>query len=293
VTESHRGILQVALGASIISFAAVFARISGVDPTISAFYRMLFGGVVLAVIFLIMRPRLSLSRKEYLFAITSGVMFAIDLAVWHRSVFYIGPGLSTLLANFQVFLIAIYGVAILKERLTLRLAVSIPLAVTGLIMIIGIDLDSMHDDYKLGVALALFTALCYTTFLIIFRKINTGSRTGVSVAVMVIVSFSAAVTLGLISLITGENFSIPSVQSATVLITYGIAGQVLGWVLISVGIRKIAASRVGLLLLTQPTLAFVWDILFFSRPTSIIEAFGAVVAIIAIYLGSTSSGRSA
>ncbi len=249
---------------------------------------MIFGGALLAAIVLYLRPRLALTRRDYILAIASGVVFAIDLAIWHRSIYYIGPGLSTLLANFQVFLMAIYGVLFLREMLTLRLAISIPLAVIGLLMIVGVDLNAMHSDYKLGVTLALLTALCYTTFLILFRQINTGSRTSVSISVMTLVSFSAAVTLGLLSLATGEGFAIPSAKSATVLVAYGVAGQALGWVLISVGIRKIAASKVGLLLLMQPTLAFVWDILFFNRRTTIIEAVGAVIAITAIYLGSTA-----
>jgi drug/metabolite transporter (DMT)-like permease len=48
------------------------------------------------------------------------------------------------------------------------------------------------------------------------------------------------------------------------------------------------ASRAGLLLLLQPTGAFIWDILIFTRPTSGIEYFGAGLALTAIYLGNTT-----
>ncbi|MCX6832762.1 MAG: hypothetical protein NT028_11655 [candidate division Zixibacteria bacterium] len=51
-------------------------------------------------------------------------------------------------------------------------------------------------------------------------------------------------------------------------------------------VSAISASRVGLILLLQPTLAFVWDVLFFKRPTTELEGVGAVIALAAIYLGT-------
>jgi drug/metabolite transporter (DMT)-like permease len=48
----------------------------------------------------------------------------------------------------------------------------------------------------------------------------------------------------------------------------------------------VEASRAGLLLLLQPALTFVWDVLFFGRPTTAPEALGAALAIGAIYMGS-------
>jgi len=44
---------------------------------------------------------------------------------------------------------------------------------------------------------------------------------------------------------------------------------------------------VGLILLLQPALAFVWDILFFGRPTRAVELVGAAITLGAIYLGLT------
>ena len=55
--------------------------------------------------------------------------------------------------------------------------------------------------------------------------------------------------------------------------------------LISKALPKLEASRAGLILLLQPTFAFVWDILFFSRASTWLEMLGALVALFAIYLG--------
>jgi hypothetical protein len=71
-------------------------------------------------------------------------MFALDLFFFHRSILFVGPGLATLLANFQVFILALAGVVLLGERLNWQTAVSIPLAVLGLATIVGFDWLSLR-----------------------------------------------------------------------------------------------------------------------------------------------------
>ena len=39
-------------------------------------------------------------------------------------------------------------------------------------------------------------------------------------------------------------------------------------------------------LLLQPALAFIWDVVLFDRPTAVLEVVGAMLALVAIYLGS-------
>ena len=55
---------------------------------------------------------------------------------------------------------------------------------------------------------------------------------------------------------------------------------------ISNALPKVCASLSSLILLLQPALAFVWDVLFFQRPTSIRNWVGLAVVLVAIYLGA-------
>jgi drug/metabolite transporter (DMT)-like permease len=89
------------------------------------------------------------------------------------------------------------------------------------------------------------------------------------------------------SFVEGASFAIPDSQTWIVLVAYGICGQVLGWVLITRGLKGLTAAHIGLILLLQPTLSFAWDLLFFNRPTLLVEVVGAAIALAAIYLGNT------
>lgn len=106
------------------------------------------------------------------------------------------------------------------------------------------------------------------------------------------ISLMSAVILGITVVVEpGARFAIPDLQTWLALIGLGIMGQVLGWVFISKGLPQVNASVAGLALLLQPALAFGWDILFFDRPTTMLEYVGAAVVLAAIYLGSTGSKK--
>ncbi|MGH8400741.1 MAG: EamA family transporter, partial [Gammaproteobacteria bacterium] len=92
---------QLVLGAIMISFSAVFVKLVTIPPTASAFYRMLFGGVILLGVLLWRRERLRLNPIAVVMVLLAGLSFAGDLALWHRSILHVGPGIATLLANFQ------------------------------------------------------------------------------------------------------------------------------------------------------------------------------------------------
>jgi len=290
LTQTQVGIAQMLVGTIIISFSAVFVKLAHVGPTTSAFYRVFFGAIFLLAVVLVKRQSLWRGRTPFLLALVAGVLFSGDLISWHRSILYIGPGLSTILANFQVFFLAAVGVVVFKERITWRLAVSIPLAIVGLLLLVGVDWGGLDAQYKTGVWLGLLCAVIYTVYLLVLRRSQMRSVRLLPTANLAIISVVTAVILGPVGYFQGEGFRIPDAQTAWSLVALGVLCQAVGWIVISRAVIKIEASRVGLLLLLQPTLTFVWDILLFDRPTAPVEILGALLAVVAIYFGS-SKGR--
>jgi drug/metabolite transporter (DMT)-like permease len=285
-------LVQLVAGASMISFSPVFVKLAHVGPTMAGFYRMLFGGVILLLLSLGSGTKLWHGTRHLGMILLCSIFFSLDLTFWHRSVHYVGPGLSTLLTNFQVFFLAGYGILVLGERVDFRLVISILLGMSGLYLIVGVAWDQFDGVYKLGIYFGLFTALCYTAYLIALRKLQ-ALKPAAAMGNITLISLCTSLIMGFEGWLQREGFGIPDLQSWGALVGYGLVGQALGWVLISRAILKMEASRVGLILLLQPTLAFLWDILFFGRPTTPVVMFGALITLLAIYLGTTRQGSPA
>jgi len=99
--------LIVCLGVLSISFSAVFVRLAAVSPVTATFYRAAYAAPVLVVIWLIERSEDRRGTRERWLAIGSGVILAVDLALWHESIALVGAGLGTVIANVQVVFVAV------------------------------------------------------------------------------------------------------------------------------------------------------------------------------------------
>lgn len=289
--SSNHALLRTTLGAMMISFSAVWVKLAHVPPTVSAFYRVFFGGIFLLVILLVRREKLWRGWHCLGLSLLAAIFFALDLYTWHRSIFYVGPGLATILGNFEVFLVPAVGVLLFGERLNMRFVLSVPLAVAGLFMIVGLRWEQLNPDYRVGIYYGLSTALFYTGFLIVLRKLQSHASKPSPALSLMVVSFSTALYLSLAMVRTGESFSIPDFQSGLSLVALGLMCQTLGWLLITRSLPWIPAAVAGLILLLQPSLSFIWDVLFFNRATSTLAWAGVILALAAIYLGATSGRK--
>ena len=285
--------LRLFIGAALISLSPVWVKLVEVSPTTSGFYRVLIGGIALAVYLLFSRKRLALSRSAWQMLLLASAFFALDLWFWHRSINYIGPGLSTLLANFQVFIMTAAGIIVLREMPRPMQLLAIPLALFGLALIVGLDWGSLPADYRLGVVFGLLTACSYAGYLLSLRRARQHSMHRLPTREVAVISLVTAVFLGASAIVEGESLAIGTLDDAMWLVCYGILSHCIGWMFIASSLPHVSTTEAGLALLLQPTLSFVWDVLFFARPMSATELAGAAIALAAIYLGSRPTSKQA
>jgi drug/metabolite transporter (DMT)-like permease len=288
--KPHAG-LRTTVGAMMISFSAVWVKLAHVSPTTSAFYRVFFGGIFLMAILLARREALWRGWHCLRLSLLAAIFFALDLYTWHRSIAYVGPGLATILGNFEVFLVPAFGLLLFGERLNLRFILSVPLAMAGLFMIVGVRWGQLSPDYRIGIYYGFATAFFYTGFLIVLRKLQSHRSKPSAALSLMVVSFSTALYLALEMVRAGDSFAIPDLQSGLSLVALGLMCQTAGWLLITRSLPLIPAAIAGLILLLQPSLSFVWDVLFFNRATSTMAWVGVVLALSAIYMGATSGRK--
>lgn len=273
-------------GAVLISFSPVFVNLVTVSPTTTAFYRVAFGGAGLALFAVLTARRFSFTRKALSALLLAALFFALDLWFWHRSIRYIGPGLSTLLANLQVFFMMAAGLLLLRQRpAPLQLAAAI-LAVAGLTMIVGPDWLGSAPRFRQGVVLGLLTAVSYAAYMLAMRRARLEAPDRVPVREVAVMSLAAAALLGAAALVEGQSLAIPSATDAGWLLAYGLLAHAVGVIFIASSLDKVTTSETGIALLLQPALSFVWDVLIFGRSVTAIEAAGALLTLLAIYLGS-------
>ena len=278
--------LSLILGAFLISFSGVWVKVSHVTPTVSAFYRVLFGGIILLTAALWRRELKWRGVRQLLLSLLCGIFFALDLGLYHYSIHYVGPGLGTILPNFQVFILAAIGIFFFKEVVRVSYLLSLPLAFIGLFIIIGIDWNHLEPTYKIGIYCGLSAAVCYAGFVLSLRKLQ-ADQIGASIFyVLMMVSLTTAAFLGAEIFRTQDTFKIPDWQSFFALAALGLFSQSVGWILITNALPQIRASFSGLILLLQPSLAFIWDVLFFQRPMGVMNWLGVLVVLFAIYLGT-------
>ena len=283
--QRNTAFLHLTAGAVMISFSGVWVKVAHVPPTVSAFYRALFGGIFLLTAACRQKEIARQGWQRLRLVLLCGILLTLDLFLWHKSILYVGPGLATILGNFQVFLLAGLGVMFMGEKVSARFFLAIIMAILGLFLVVGIQWNQLESEYKTGVYLGLATAVAYTAFLLALRKLQSGQTETITFYNMTLVSFTTAFFLGIEAGYSGDAFIIPDIQSWSALVLLGLTTQAIGWVLISNALPRIRASLAGLILLLQPSLAFVWDVLLFQRETSPINWIGVIMAITAIYLG--------
>lgn len=286
-------LLLVALGAAVISVSALFVKWVELGPAAIGAWRCGLGAIALAPwVLRALRTgspgQVASVRPSALgWACLAGACFAGDLYVWHKSIVLSGTGLATLLANTQVFWVALLSALVLGERLTRRLGVCALLALggTALLSLTGVQRSPVHLQ---GVLLGLATGVFYAGYLLALRTGQRGERPLGTLAAVGVSSATAAALLAGLATAAGEPVIPRDAGELGLLTALALFVHVGGWALISRAMPHVPAASGSLLLLLQPVLATLWGVLVFAEPFGLLEATGTALSLGAIYVASAS-----
>lgn len=287
--NNHR--LRLYFGAVLISFSPIFVSLVDINPTVSAFYRVFIGGIALTLYLLISKKRFDFNRTVWFFLFMASIFFAADLWFWHRSVIYVGPGLGTLLANMQVFIMMMAGIFLYKQIPTKVQLFSVPFAVIGLSMIVGLDWKELKPNYQAGIIFGLLTAICYSSYLISMRQAQQSKTNIIPIREVASMSLMVSVILAFTVFFENESLVVSDTNDYLILLIYGIGSHAIGGIMIASALVRVTTTEVGIALLLQPTLSFIWEILFFNRSFTMIESVGVVIVLYSIFLSSNRTTR--
>ncbi len=277
-------IFSLIIGCILFGLGSLIVVFLPINSYAIAFWRMGIAGIVFIVAFLWRKERLPSHPVARLFALLAGVFLGLDLALWHESIYAVGPGISTLLNSLQIFFLTAIGLIFFKERLTLPQITSLLLAISGVALIASPEFA--HNQYALwGFVSGLISGGVLACSMASIRKIHEIEPTPL-VSLMVLVNAGGVIVLLPIALLAEGPWLPHSLNQVGLLLIYGIVMQCFAWTMIAFSIPRLSLALTGLLLLSEPVAALLIDAFVLSKPINAWQWFGVIITLSAIYLGS-------
>lgn len=225
------------------------------------------------------------ARSPWPFLILAGLVFAADLALWHRAVVLVGAGVATVLANTQVFYLTLFGVVFFRERPGWLFYLSLPIAFCGVVMLVGLlDLGQASPEYWEGVMCGVATGVVYATYILSLRRAESLAPDLNLRFKMTMVSLISAAGLALIATLE-QSMTIPNTAADWVYLwVLAAVAQVAGWLLITKNLPAVSVSRAGLIILTQPALATLLGVILLAERLSNLQWAGVCLTLLAVYV---------
>jgi drug/metabolite transporter (DMT)-like permease len=290
---SRRPGLAAVAGALCIAFSGILVRLADASPDTAAVSRCLYAVPVLAVLAVRERRRYGpRTRRERWLAMAAGVLFALDLAFWHRSIEAVGAGLATVLGNLQIVFVALVAWAALGERPSSVLLAAIPVALAGVVLISGVlEEGAFGRDPLAGVLFGVLTALAYTGFILVLRRGNQDLRRPAGPLL------GATATSAVVGAAIGWGFGTldltPGWPSQGWLIVLALTAQVIGWLLISVSLPRLPAAVTSVLLTIQPVGAVLLAMAILDEAPTALQLLGVALVLAGVVVVGLSRRRPA
>jgi drug/metabolite transporter (DMT)-like permease len=286
-SSTRLGWLALLAGAAGIGLAPIFVRVSEVGPGATAFYR-----VLLALPFMWwgtwrerQRPAAlppPAGRSDFGLLALAGLLFALDLALWHWSIRLTSVANATLLANTAVIFVTLGAWWWFGERVTGVFFAALVLALAGVALLAGASWE-LSRRHLAGDVVAVVAAMFYGGYQLCVARLR---RRFATAPVLWWSGLTCAPVLLALALAAGEPLWAETARGWLVLAGLALVSQVGGQGLIAYGFRHLRAPLASLTLLFQPVTAAVCAWWLLGEGLSAAQWLGGAVVMLAIALAS-------
>ncbi len=267
------GVVMVLAAGVCLSFGGLIVRhIEVADIWLVVFYRSAaFAVTILLYLTVVYRgrligPFLAVGREGVVVAVSLGIgstcfILALDLTTVANVVFILSAG---------PFLTAVLGRLVLGERVQLVTWLAMALALCGIALMV---LEGLGSGRLSGNLVAFGAAAAFAAMVVAMRRAKTVDMVPASCLGGVVgAAFSATMVGGFA--VSGHDLGL------AVLLGSGQLGA--GFVLITIGTRRVPAAEVPLLALTEVVLAPLWVWLWIDEAPGRLTLLGGVVVLTAV-----------
>lgn len=283
--SSRSATIGLTIGCVIFGLGSLIVAHVDIGGWAMSFWRLAISGVVFAVLAKLTGQRMPRARRAIVYGLLSGAFLGIDLALWHESIYAVGPGISTLLNSLQIFFLAAIGFLYFSERQSILQLFSLCLAMLG-VALIGSPEFAQNSQATWGFVAGIISGAMLAASMTFIRKTHEVEETPIFV-LMQLISIGGVLAMLVPMFILDRGHILPSSWSEWGwVLVYGAVMQCLAWGLIAYSIPKLSLALTGLLLLTEPIAALLIDYSWLDKPINSLQWAGALLTMFAIYLGS-------
>ena len=179
----------------------------------------------------------------------------------------------------QTMFLALFGFIYLKEKVSLIGSLSIFLAMSGILVMVG---DSVSSGSLFGNLVALAIPINFAILVMIIRKYKNLD--------MVPAVFYSGIFSCLYGLILSNSFSF-TYHDIFMGFLLGVPQLALGFICITIGSRTTPSATIGLLMLSETLFAPIWVWIFLNEVPPMSVFFGGLIIILAIILKSFDKSK--
>ena len=269
------GPLLIFFGAFCLSFGGLIVKsFEGSTLWQILFWRQVFF-IIVVTIFLIATYKKEVFKKIYVSGIPGligGIILGIGFSSYVFAMYNTTVANTNFIISLQILFLAIFGFFFLKEKINLITLISIILAISGVLLMVG---NSLSPGELSGNLAAFTMPITFAILIMIVRKFPSVD--------MVPAQFVAGISSCLIGLSLSPTIMI-SPHDIFLGFLAGFFQIGFGFIFITIGARTTPSAMVGIIMLSESVLGPIWAFLFVSEIPSLYGLIGGAIILFAVLL---------
>lgn len=295
----HRGddaarwaLLALFVGAITIGFSGIFVRWSETGPVATGFYRMGISAVALLLLPLFLpatRPQIvaRASRRDKLWLVAGGVLFAADIVAWHPALLLTTISNATFIGNISTIFVALGAWLIFRRRIGGLFILGMAVTLGGAALLMGVSF-SFGAARLLGDALSILAAVFYGGYFLIVAHLRPRLPT---FTIVTWTSLVCALVLLPIAALKGETLLPPTLMGWAPLLGLSLLVHVGGQGAIAFAFAHLSPQFTALGTYIQPIASAVFAWILLGEKLGLADIAGSAVILAGIWIAHVGSQR--
>lgn len=283
--KGHILILISTFGFGIVPLLAKFSLDQGMNAETILTYRFLIAGSFFVIYCLLKQIKLYTDFITSIKLVMIGLLYALESSVFFEAFNHISPSIGQLVFQVNPLMVAFGAYFLFKEKVTRNVVYALLFTATGCVLLFW---EPTAHVTILGVFLVLLSALFYTIYILIGKKMLK------DIPPMVVTTYTT-VGCGLFLLLystnTGKISSITSPSIMGVIATLSIFSTIISILTFSMGLKIFGATKASIISAIEPVITVALAFVLFGERLSSIQLIGATLIVLSVIVIEMKFGR--